>query len=253
MKRIFVFALAGLFFASCDPVDGNLVGVKGRDTFYPDVLGPGKVPYGMVYIPSGAYQAGQNDKDIMGLHTTRNRTVSVQAFYMDASEISNNEYRQFVHWVKDSIAREKLYRRMTEDDAEQWVNVPDAFFKEPYRTVINMGSDVQGGNNPFDPFLNTESSEDLDRAYLMLMGYAQAGKKGVAQGIFKLKDEKGIPKDRENFDVTLSPDEVSLFLVHTPVLIKKVRLMTKQTKTPQNTKRSLTFKGGVLKTVSISS
>jgi formylglycine-generating enzyme len=160
MKRIFVFVLVGLFFASCDPVDGNLVGVKGRDTFYPDILGPGKVPYGMVYIPSGAYQAGQNDKDIMGLHTTRNRTVSVQAFYMDASEISNNEYRQFVHWVKDSIAREKLYRRMSGDDAEQWVNVPDDFFKEPYRTVMNMGSDLQGGNNPFDPFLNTESSED---------------------------------------------------------------------------------------------
>ena len=170
MKRIFVFVLVGLFFASCDPVDGNLVGVKGRDTFYPDILGPGKVPYGMVYIPSGAYQAGQNDKDIMGLHTTRNRTVSVQAFYMDASEISNNEYRQFVHWVKDSIAREKLYRRMSGDDAEQWVNVPDDFFKEPYRTVMNMGSDLQGGNNPFDPFLSTESSEDLDRAYLMLMG-----------------------------------------------------------------------------------
>lgn len=214
MKRIFVFVLVGLFFASCDPVDGNLVGVKGRDTFYPDILGPGKVPYGMVYIPSGAYQAGQNDKDIMGLHTTRNRTVSVQAFYMDASEISNNEYRQFVHWVKDSIAREKLYRRMSSDDAEQWVNVPDDFFKEPYRTVMNMGSDVQGGNNPFDPFLNTESSQDLDRAYLMLMGYSQAGKgkKGLAKDIFKLKDDKGVPKNRDNLDITLNPDEVSAIL-----------------------------------------
>jgi formylglycine-generating enzyme required for sulfatase activity len=214
MKRIFVFALAGLFFASCDPVDGNLVGVKGRDTFYPDILGPGKVPYGMVYIPSGAYQAGQNDKDIMGLHTTRNRTVSVQAFYMDASEISNNEYRQFVHWVKDSIAREKLYRRMSGDDAEQWVNVPDDFFKEPYRTVLNMGSDLQGGNNPFDPFLNTESAEDLDRAYLLLMGYSQAGgkKKTLANDVFKITDKKLIPTDRGALDITLNPDEVSAIL-----------------------------------------
>jgi len=96
MRKVVVFALAVVLFASCDPVDGNLVGVKGRTNWYPDVLGPGKVPYGMVYIPSGAFQAGQNDKDIMGLYTTRNRTVSIQAFYMDASEISNNEYRQFV-------------------------------------------------------------------------------------------------------------------------------------------------------------
>ena len=130
MKRIFAFAIVVLLLTSCDPVDGNLVGVKGRDTFYPDILGPGKVPYGMVYIPSGAFQTGEDDKDIMGLHTTRSRTISLQAYYMDASEISNNEYRQFVNWVRDSIAREKLYRRQSGDDAEQWVNVPDDFFKE---------------------------------------------------------------------------------------------------------------------------
>ncbi len=244
MKRIFVFVLVGLFFASCDPVDGNLVGVKGRDTFYPDILGPGKVPYGMVYIPSGAYQAGQNDKDIMGLHTTRNRTVSVQAFYMDASEISNNEYRQFVHWVKDSIAREKLYRRMSGDDAEQWVNVPDDFFKEPYRTVLNLGSDVQGGNNPFDPFLNTESSEDLDRAYLMLMGYSQAGKKGAAQSFFKLKDEKGVPKDRENLDITLDANEVSAIFSTYSSVNKKGKVDDKSNKDAAEYKRVTDVQGG---------
>jgi len=206
MKKVFVFVLAGLFFASCDPVDGNLVGVKGRDTFYPDILGPGKVPYGMVYIPSGAYQAGQDDKDIMGLYTNRNRTVSVQAFYMDASEISNNEYRQFVDWVRDSMAREKLYRRQSADDAEQWVNVPDDFFKEPYRTIIDRGSDVQGGNNPFDPFLTGKSAEELDLAFLALTGY---------DGIKPTKsitDKFGITwksKARKDIDVTLNPTEVS--------------------------------------------
>ena len=96
MKRFFALVVVVLMFASCDDIDGNLVGVQGRDTFYPDILGPGKVPYGMIYVPSGAYQSGENDEDIMGLHTARTRTVSVQAFYMDASEISNNEYRQFV-------------------------------------------------------------------------------------------------------------------------------------------------------------
>jgi formylglycine-generating enzyme required for sulfatase activity len=218
MKRIFVFVLVGLFFASCDPVDGNLVGVKGRDTFYPDILGPGKVPYGMVYIPSGAYQAGQNDKDIMGLHTTRNRTVSVQAFYMDASEITNNEYRQFVNWVRDSIAREKLYMRQSGDDAEEWVNVPDEFFKEPYRTVIQTGSDVQGANNPFEPFLTGEDALDLDRAYLLLMGYLGADKEKAKKDqtpkvVSKFfKSAINLPSKRDEIDVTLNPDEVSSIL-----------------------------------------
>ena len=171
MKRFFALVVVLLMFSACDDIDGNLVGVQGRDTFYPDILGPGKVPYGMIYVPSGAYQSGENDEDIMGLHTARTRTVSVQAFYMDASEISNNEYRQFVDWVRDSMAREKLYKRQSADDAEQWVNVPDDFFKEPYRSLISQGSDVQGANTPFEPFLNAEGVEELDKAYLYLTGY----------------------------------------------------------------------------------
>ena len=148
-KLVYLTILFPILFACNSGVEGNLVGVRGRETFYPDVLGPGKLPLGMVYIPSGAYQTGEDDEDIMGLHTSRVKTVSVPAFYMDQTEISNNEYRQFVYWVRDSIAREKLYRRSFDDQAERWINVPDNFFKEPYRTFVNMGSDVQGGNTPF--------------------------------------------------------------------------------------------------------
>jgi len=35
-------------------------------------------------------------------------TVTVRAFYMDATEITNSEYRQFVHWVRDSVVRMRL-------------------------------------------------------------------------------------------------------------------------------------------------
>lgn len=211
MKRVVVFSLALLLFTACDPVDGNLVGVKGRTNWYPDVLGPGKVPYGMVYIPSGAFQAGQNDKDIMGLYTTRTRTVSVQAFYMDASEISNNEYRQFVYWVRDSIAREKLYRRQVGDDAEQWINVPDDFFREPYRSIMDLGSDVLGGNSAFDP-LNSEGIEELDKAYLAILGYRGAKGKADIFGDAISKNSKAIPKEKDKIDITMNPDEVSAIL-----------------------------------------
>jgi hypothetical protein len=133
---------------------------------------------------------------------------------------------------------------MSSEDAEQWVNVPDDFFKEPYRTVLNMGSDVQGGNNPFDPFLNTESSEDLDRAYLMLMGYSQAGKKGLAQGFFKFKDEKGIPKDRENLDITLNPDEVSAIFSTYSSVEKKGKVDDKGNKDAAEYKKVTDVQGG---------
>lgn len=185
---------------ACSDIEGNLVGVSDRDTWYPDVLGPGKVPLGMVYVPSGAYQAGEDDEDIMGFHTARKRTVSVPAFYMDATEISNNEYRQFVHWVRDSIAREKLYRRSYDEDAERWVNVPDNFFKEPYRTMMAMGSDVQGGNTPFQLFMDSTNSTEVDKTIMTMLGnYDKSKGKGK-------KLVNGFQYDQKKYGITNGPD-----------------------------------------------
>ena len=185
---------------ACSDIEGNLVGVSDRDTWYPDVLGPGKVPLGMVYVPSGAYQAGEDDEDIMGFHSARKRTVSVPAFYMDATEISNNEYRQFVHWVRDSIAREKLYRRSYDEDAERWVNVPDNFFKEPYRTMMAMGSDVQGGNTPFQLFMDSTNSTEVDKTIMTMLGnYDKSKGKGK-------KLVNGFQYDQKKYGITNGPD-----------------------------------------------
>ena len=61
-------------------------------------------PYGMLYIPAGAFNMGQSDQDVPSTQYNKTKTVSVAAFYMDQTEITNNEYRQFVNWVRDSIA-----------------------------------------------------------------------------------------------------------------------------------------------------
>jgi gliding motility-associated lipoprotein GldK len=58
----------------------------------------------MVYIPSGYYKMGASDEDIRGRNDATVHTVQVNGFYMDATEISNQEYRQFTNWVRDSIA-----------------------------------------------------------------------------------------------------------------------------------------------------
>ena len=180
-KLISLFLLFQILFAcNSGDVQGNLNGVRGRSTFYADKA----LPNGMVYIPSGAYQTGEDDEDIMGLHTSRVKTVSVPSFYMDQTEISNNEYRQFVYWVRDSIAREKLYRRSYDDNAERWINVPDNFFKEPYRTFINMGSDVQGANTPFQLFMDSTNNAEVDKTILGLIGDIE-GKK-----LKQMKSEK---------------------------------------------------------------
>ncbi len=35
---------------------------------------------------------------------TPNRTISVNSFWMDDTEITNNEYRQYINWITDSVA-----------------------------------------------------------------------------------------------------------------------------------------------------
>ncbi len=59
-------------------------------------------PPGMVYIPPGTFHMGPSDEDVNYAYTARNKQISINGFWMDATEITNNEYRQFVQWVRDS-------------------------------------------------------------------------------------------------------------------------------------------------------
>ncbi|MBX2814364.1 MAG: SUMF1/EgtB/PvdO family nonheme iron enzyme [Saprospiraceae bacterium] len=77
---------------------GELTGVPDRPKW------KAEIPFGMAYIKSGTFQVGSGDEDISRYYISRPKTISLQGFYMDETEISNNEYRQFVHWVRDSIA-----------------------------------------------------------------------------------------------------------------------------------------------------
>lgn len=80
------------------PDDGQLHGVAPAGRY---IL---PKPPGMVYIPPGTFHMGPSDEDINYTFTARNKQVSISGFWMDATEITNNEYRQFTNWVRDSIA-----------------------------------------------------------------------------------------------------------------------------------------------------
>lgn len=67
----------------------------------------------MVMIPGRSFNMGPSDQDITGV-TAPTRTVDLASFWMDDTEITNNEYRQFVYWVRDSIARDLLSQKFPE-------------------------------------------------------------------------------------------------------------------------------------------
>lgn len=99
-----LFALAVIFAVSCGKKtpSGELVGVQERPRWN------GINPFGMVYVPSGSTNLGQADQDFFNTNVQRTQTVSISGFYMDDTEITNNEYRQFVFWVRDSLAHAAL-------------------------------------------------------------------------------------------------------------------------------------------------
>lgn len=108
MKRLLILLTVVVLYA-CSKGNGELIGVQGREDWYqPD-------PFGMLFIPMGSYNMGASDQDVPYSVTAQSKTVSVQAFYMDQTEISNNEYRQFVYWVRDSIARRILAEEIDEE------------------------------------------------------------------------------------------------------------------------------------------
>jgi gliding motility-associated lipoprotein GldK len=90
------------FFASCNSGDrGELIGVKGKK-WYPEK------PYGMALVPGGAFIMGKSDADLAGMQDAPTKTVTVASFYMDETEITNSEYRQFVEDIRNTVIREKL-------------------------------------------------------------------------------------------------------------------------------------------------
>jgi len=103
MKRLaFLFLVTLLVLSSCQNTEGQLVGVKNR----PSVTST--TPYGMSFIPLGHMLMGSGDQDVPFAVTHQSKNVSISAFWMDETEITNNEYRQFVYWVRDSIAHTLL-------------------------------------------------------------------------------------------------------------------------------------------------
>lgn len=87
--------------------DGQIVGQKSS-SWTP------QRPKGMVPVPSGAFVLGQTDYDFTFQNDAPVRTVSVSGFYMDDTETTNSEYRVFVDYVRDSIARTLLAEKAAE-------------------------------------------------------------------------------------------------------------------------------------------
>ncbi len=103
-----ILLLAMLVLSSClgsrkgsEAAGGEVTGISGSAISEP-------VPYGMVLVERGSLKMGSEKVDSLWGKDVPTRDISVDAFWMDETEVTNAKYRQFVFWVRDSIIRERL-------------------------------------------------------------------------------------------------------------------------------------------------
>jgi gliding motility-associated lipoprotein GldK len=127
MKRIFFYLATLIILGSCGSSgNGELVGVQNRKPYYQPT------PFGMAYIPLGSFTMGVGEEDIKYASIHQPKTVTIAAFYMDETEVTNNEYRQFVYWVRDSIARVLLGDILPEDYLIEENSRTGEFYDPPF-------------------------------------------------------------------------------------------------------------------------
>ena len=132
MKRLLIVIVvlwSALGFSGCsNSGNGELVGVQDRQKWRESQ------PYGMVFVRRGSFNIGPSDQDA-SMSGVPSKTISQEAFWMDDTEITNNEYRQFVDWVKESMARRMLGDQypeflITEDRDGNLIDPPQINWRE---------------------------------------------------------------------------------------------------------------------------
>ena len=177
MKRYLVLLTIFLIIASCGSNNrGELIGVRQKKWF-------GDKPYGMTLIEGGAFIMGKSDEDIAQLQNAPARTVTVPSFYMDETEITNSEYRQFVYWVKDSIALAMLARKAFELElGEDSEGIGEFAFQDTDTTDLNefqkymrtnyydLNEDLYAGKAlNWDANLSWDTEDYVDQNYAEVM------------------------------------------------------------------------------------
>ncbi len=98
LKSLVTLLILGITLQSCifggkKGDGGELIGVQDRE-WTGQVL-----PYGMTSVPPGTFHMGQSDEDITSSKINMNKQITIGGFYMEDTEITNNEYRQFIYSV----------------------------------------------------------------------------------------------------------------------------------------------------------
>ncbi len=177
------------------------------------------IPFGMTYIKQGSFQLGAgDDKKHQPLNSVKN--VSVNSFWMDDTEITNGEYRQFVKWSTDSVAASLTFQagldnyKLTDKD-NQFYN-PPIIDRTKIAEIWNDDNDAVAAEISKLYFQGNERfirSKEIDYRKVnyryALIDYKKAAKRTNSYN-YKTQSYEGGITDRSNFiinkEVNVYPD-----------------------------------------------
>lgn len=166
MKKSLTIILLTFLFVACNKPAGELVGMGAKQSFNE------AQPYGMVFIKRGSFMMGANDQSAIGAINDKSINVTVDAFWMDETEITNDKYKQFVVWVRDSIALRSLvmagkdeyrmkFKNQTDDTSPESARLnwsakspwesKDEEVKEVLESFYYDGAKILGGKKQMNP------------------------------------------------------------------------------------------------------
>jgi len=203
-KAIFIIAIAAILTAcgnSFQGVGGELTGASAAAWNEPS-------PHGMVLIKRGAFNMGPAETDsLWGIHQNV-KGVSIDAFWMDATEITNAQYRQFLYFVRDSIVRERLYEiddrfKIEEDRYGEPIDPPILNWNRPIPTERRANEDELAAINSVYAIHPVTKEKKLD-ARQMVYRYHWYDHTSASLRRYRLDPAERV----RNTDIQVNPNEI---------------------------------------------
>ena len=102
----------------------------------------GSIPYitgyeqetgaGLTFVQGGTFTMGRVEQDVMYRWDNHPRRVTVASFFMDETEVSNQDYREYTHWVTRVYPGDRAKLAAILPDTAQWRS--ELAYNEPYVT-----------------------------------------------------------------------------------------------------------------------
>jgi gliding motility-associated lipoprotein GldJ len=97
-----------------------------------DYKGQPKAP-GLIFIEGGRTVLGSSEEDVANFRDNIERTVSIQSFYMDETEVANINWLEFMHYIDKYRSPQDggAYHKLMKPDTTVWVS--ELAFNDSYR------------------------------------------------------------------------------------------------------------------------